>query len=112
MGAHGDKLPLGPLPVPAQYDPLPKAGLPSAVMELAENYAAFARDLASGTKTAPTIRDAVRMHKLIDAAMESSETGCRVTFPGQRVVNNLRLKRVTCVLRFSRMPQSGRAFCV
>jgi predicted dehydrogenase len=94
MGAHGDKLPLGPLPVPAQYDPLPKAGLPSAVMELAENYAAFARDLASGTKTAPTFRDAVRMHKLIDAAMESSETGCRATFPGQRVVNNLRLKRV------------------
>jgi predicted dehydrogenase len=79
-GAHGDKLLLGPLPVPVQCDPLPQAGLPSAVMELAQNYAAFARDLANGTKTAPDFRDAVRMHKLIDAAMEPSETGRRVTF--------------------------------
>jgi predicted dehydrogenase len=46
-------------------------------MELAENYAAFARDVANGTCAAPTFRDAVRMHKLIDAAMESSETGQR-----------------------------------
>ena len=78
-GAHGDNLPLGPLSVPAQYDSLPQGGLPSAVMELAHIYAAFARDLANGTKTAPDFRDAVRMHKLIDAAMESSKTGRRVT---------------------------------
>src|SRR6202049_5083526 len=76
-GAHGNKLPLSPLPLPPRYDTLPHAGLPSAVMELAENYAAFARDVANGTYDAPTFRDAVRMHKLIDAAMESSETGQR-----------------------------------
>jgi predicted dehydrogenase len=35
--------------------------------------------MANGTKTAPTFRDAVRMHKLIDAAMESSKTGRRVS---------------------------------
>jgi predicted dehydrogenase len=79
-GAHGDHLPLGPLPVPPKYDSLPQTGLPSAVMELAQNYAAFVRDVANGANTAPTFRDAVRMHKLIDAAMESSKTGCRVPF--------------------------------
>jgi predicted dehydrogenase len=84
-GAHGDNLPLGPLSVPAQYDSLPQGGLPSAVMELAHIYAAFARDLANGRKTAPDFRDAVRMHKLIDAAMESSETGRRVTLSEQGI---------------------------
>jgi predicted dehydrogenase len=34
---------------------------------------------ANSRKTAPDFHDAVRMHKLIDAAMESSETGRRVT---------------------------------
>jgi predicted dehydrogenase len=74
-GAHGNMQPLSPLPLPPRYDTLPHAGLPSAVMELAENYAAFARDVATGTHNAPTFRDAVRMHRLIDAALESSETG-------------------------------------
>jgi predicted dehydrogenase len=35
--------------------------------------------VANGTNTAPTFRDAVRMHKLIDAAMQS-KTGRRVPF--------------------------------
>lgn len=84
-GAHGDNRPLGRLSVPAQYDSLSQGGLPSAVMELAHIYAAFARDLANGRKTAPDFHDAVRMHKLIDAAMESSETGRRVTLSEQGI---------------------------
>lgn len=78
QGAHGDKLPLTPLPVPASYDRLPESGLPSAVLELAELYHAYAEDVANGTRTAPTFEDAVRMHKLLDAAKESSETGRRI----------------------------------
>jgi len=33
-GAHGDKLPLTPLPLPAEYDGLVHSGLPSSVTEL------------------------------------------------------------------------------
>jgi predicted dehydrogenase len=76
-GAHGDRLELARLPVPARYDRLPQSGLPSAVKELAENYVAFARDRTEGTKLAPKFQDAVRMHRLIDAALESAKTGAR-----------------------------------
>ncbi len=77
-GAHGDNLPLSVLPVPAQYDDLPQSSLPSAVLELAELYAAYARDAATGTRDAATFADAVRMHKLIDAAMLSTQSGRRI----------------------------------
>jgi predicted dehydrogenase len=77
-GAHGDNLPLQLLPVPDSYDALPSSGLPSAVLELAQLYAAYANDVAHGTHTAPTFKDAVRMHELLDAASASSETGRRI----------------------------------
>ena len=35
LGAHGDALPLAPLPIPPEYDWLPPSDLPSAVLELA-----------------------------------------------------------------------------
>lgn len=75
QGAHGDNLALEELVVPSSYDQVPSAQLPSAVLELAELYVAYARDVAEATHTAPTFQDAVRMHKLIDAAMASTETG-------------------------------------
>ncbi|WP_420994172.1 Gfo/Idh/MocA family protein [Cupriavidus sp. 30B13] len=77
-GAHGDNLPLAPLPVPAAYDRLPPSALPSAVLELAELYTAFEHDVRQGTATAPTFADAVRMHKLLDAAVASSDDGRRI----------------------------------
>jgi predicted dehydrogenase len=77
-GAHGDNLPLAPLVIPDAYDRLPPSDLPSSVLELAEVYAAYARDVADGTHDAPDFEDAVRMHKLIDAAMASTETGRRI----------------------------------
>jgi predicted dehydrogenase len=77
-GAHGDNLPLAVLPVPASYDRLPPSDLPSAVLELAQLYAAYAQDVHTGSTTAPTFDDAVRMHKLINAAVESGETGRHV----------------------------------
>jgi predicted dehydrogenase len=77
-GARGDKLPLEPLRVPAKYDGLPQSGRPSSVMELAQNYVAISHDIRKGTRIAPTFSDAVRVHRLIDAAMASSKTGCRI----------------------------------
>jgi predicted dehydrogenase len=77
-GAHGDNLPLAPLSVPDSYDRLPASELPSAVLELAQLYAAFAADARDGTHTAPTFDNAVRMHRLLDAAIVSSENGRHV----------------------------------
>lgn len=77
-GAHGDNLALEPLPVPADYLRLPASNLPSAVLELGELYYTFAQDLTDGTHCAATFEDAVRMHRFLDAASQSSETGQRV----------------------------------
>lgn len=77
-GAHGDNVPLQLMPVPASYDVVPPSGLPSAVLELAELYAAYAADVANGTQTAPTFEAAVRMHELLDAVTESTRSGNRV----------------------------------
>jgi predicted dehydrogenase len=75
FGAHGDKLPLERLEVPASYLRLPESDLPSAVLELAELYWAYAHDVANGTRTAPTFADAVRMHQLIESAQISFASG-------------------------------------
>ncbi|XUW93791.1 Gfo/Idh/MocA family oxidoreductase (plasmid) [Burkholderia sp. M6-3] len=79
-GAHGNNLPVGPLPVPAWYDRLPASDLPSAVLELAQLYAAYADDLRTGSHIAPTFDDAIRMHKLINAAAKSSDAGRHIEF--------------------------------
>jgi predicted dehydrogenase len=71
-GAHGDNLPLAPLEIPASYDWLPPSGLPSAVLELANLYAAFARDPIAGTHDAPDFDDAVWLHRLFDLMETSS----------------------------------------
>jgi predicted dehydrogenase len=80
-GAHGDNLPLEVLPVPDSYNWLPPSELPSAVLELANLYVAYARDISAGTRLAPTFADAVRMHTIIDLIEHSSKTGSRVEVP-------------------------------
>ena len=77
-GAHGDDLPLAVLPVPAPDTGLPPSDLPSAVLELAHLYAAFARDLATGSQDAPSFDDAVWLHGLFDRFDLSSQRGERV----------------------------------
>jgi predicted dehydrogenase len=74
-GAHGDGLALESMAIPDAYNTLPRSGLPSAVLELAHNYLAFANDVKSGTQTAPTFHDGVRLKKLFDAAEEAARTG-------------------------------------
>jgi predicted dehydrogenase len=76
-GASGDNLPMAKMPVPASYDWLPPSGLPSAVLELANLYVAFANDVATGSHTAPTFEDAVWLHRLFDSFETSSVEGRR-----------------------------------
>jgi hypothetical protein len=98
-GAHGDKLLLGPLPVPVQCDPLPQAGLPSAVMGLAQNYAAFARDLANGTKT-----DAGLPRR---GAHAQADRRCDGAF-GDRTSSDVCLNNATLILQLQRHAWSRR----
>jgi predicted dehydrogenase len=77
-GASGDNLPMTEMTVPASYDWLPPSGLPSAVLELANLYAAFAKDVATGSHTAPSFEDAVWLHRLFDSFETSSVEGKRV----------------------------------
>jgi predicted dehydrogenase len=76
-GAHGDNLPLAKLEIPPCYNWLPDSGLPSAVLELANLYAAFARDVAEGTGTVPSFGDAVWLHRLFDQIEASTKSGER-----------------------------------
>lgn len=73
-GAHGDNLALQPLPVPDRYQRLPASTLPSAVLELAELYYVYAQDVAEGTHAAATFDDALRLHRLLDAAKTGSQS--------------------------------------
>ena len=68
-GVRGNAQPLQPMPVPASYGRIPASDLPSAVLELAELYAAFSQDATSGDKTAPTFEDAIVLHEFLNAAM-------------------------------------------
>jgi len=67
-GAHGDNLPLQLLPLPECYQRLPASSLPSAILELAELYHVYAQDVVEGTHAAATFEDALRLHRLLDAA--------------------------------------------
>jgi predicted dehydrogenase len=78
-GAHGNNLPLGQLEIPAVYNWLPDSDLPSAVLELANLYVAFARDDPDDPHPAPTFDDAVWLHSLFDRFETSSASGTNVT---------------------------------
>jgi len=80
-GARGDGQPLQRMPVPAPYDWLPANTLGGSVNELAHLYAAHARDVRDGSHLAPTFRDALQMHGVIDAIVESDRSGTRVALP-------------------------------
>ncbi|KAA1009658.1 Gfo/Idh/MocA family oxidoreductase [Paraburkholderia panacisoli] len=76
--ARGDRQPLTGLTIPAEYEWLPPSELGASVLELANLYAAHARDVKTGSTLAPTFADAIRMHELIDQIAESNRTGQRV----------------------------------
>ncbi|EYF05772.1 Gfo/Idh/MocA family protein [Chondromyces apiculatus] len=76
-GAQGSGNPLKPLPIPERYEWLPPSDVSTSAKEIGNVYAAFQRDLAEGTHTAPTFDDALTLHHLIDTIAEASRTGQR-----------------------------------
>ncbi|MFS2140064.1 Gfo/Idh/MocA family protein [Duganella sp. Dugasp56] len=77
-GARGDDQPMKVLPVPELYNWLPKSELGGSQLELANLYAAYARDVADGTRLAPNYADALVMHDLMDKIEVSNRSGTRV----------------------------------
>jgi len=77
-GAQGDSKLLEHLPIPAEYEWFPRAGLQTGVAELGDLYVALSRDLASGTQAVPTFHDAVWQQQLFEQIQDSSETGKRI----------------------------------
>jgi predicted dehydrogenase len=78
-GAHGDNIAMETKPVPKTYEWLEHPELPSAVLELGNLYIAVARDLITGTRSAPDFSNAAWMHRLIEGFERSQEKGVRVT---------------------------------
>lgn len=77
-GAQGDSQPLKVLPIPEMYNWLPASGLGGSQLELANLYAAYARDVNDGTSLAPTFADALVMHELMERIEESNRRGARI----------------------------------
>jgi predicted dehydrogenase len=84
--ARGDAQPLTEVTIPVEYEWVPQGKIGASVVELANLYAAHARDVKTGSTLAPTFADAIRMHELIEQIMESNRSGKRVqlsfTTPG------------------------------
>lgn len=78
-GAQGESQPLQKLVVPAEFNWVPASDLGGSAVELAHLYAAYARDIRERTNSAPTFRDALRMHDVIEAIEVSSRSGTRVS---------------------------------
>jgi predicted dehydrogenase len=76
--ARGDAQPLTEVTIPVEYEWVPQGKLGASVVELANLYAAHARDVKTGSTLAPTFADAIRMHELIEQIVESNRSGKRV----------------------------------
>lgn len=69
-GANGDERELTPLAPPASaYDGWPDS---SVARNVAQLYAMIAQDIRTGTRSAPSFRDAVALHETIDAIERSA----------------------------------------
>lgn len=79
-GAQGARGTLEMLAIPGKYQLLPPSKLDVSVQDLAHVYAAHSRDRDTGGHEAPTFRDALTMHQLIDVIQVASATGVRQDF--------------------------------
>ena len=77
-GARGDSQPMKVMPIPERYNWLPKSDLGGSQLELANLYAAYARDVKIGTRLAPSFADALVMHQLMEHIEESNRSGTRI----------------------------------
>jgi predicted dehydrogenase len=73
-GAHGHAGPWTEIEIPDRLRMIAPSGLDVSAQDLAQLYAAFADDRAKGTKSVRDFKDAVAMHRLIDAINESSSS--------------------------------------
>ncbi len=74
-GAQGGDGPWRELCTPDRFNFIPPSDLDVSVQDLAQLYAAFARDRIDGVKTTRDFSDAVAMHHLIDAVYQASSSG-------------------------------------
>jgi predicted dehydrogenase len=79
-GARGDRGSLEMLPIPASYQRIPASTLDVSVQDLAHLYAAYASDRLTGTQEAPSFREGVRTHQMLDAMVRASATGSVQSF--------------------------------
>jgi predicted dehydrogenase len=74
LGAQGDGAPLVPLVLPADDEWVARGTLSDEAFQMAQLYAAFADE----KELVPTFDDAVRLRRLLDAFVESSDAGRRI----------------------------------
>lgn len=65
--------------IPSELFTIPPSGLDVSAQDLAQLYAAFANDRIAGTKSSRDFRDAVVMHRLIDAIVDASSANRTIT---------------------------------
>jgi predicted dehydrogenase len=82
-GAQDDARPWMEIEIPDHLRLVPPSDLDVSVQDLAQLYAAFARDRATGTKSVRDFKDAVEMHRLIDAINEASSSHSFVSLKEQ-----------------------------
>ena len=73
-GAQGDGGHRTEIEIPDHLRSIPPSDLDVSVQDLAQLYAAFAHDRVTGTKSVRDFKDAVAMHRLIDAINEASSS--------------------------------------
>ena len=78
-GSQGEGSEWHVLPTPVRYQTIPDSSLDVSVQDLAQLYAAFAKDRVSGTSDARSFSDAVTMHRFIDAINSASSLQHTVT---------------------------------
>jgi predicted dehydrogenase len=77
-GAQGERGSWSELRAPDRFHLIPPSDLDTSVQDLAQLYAAFARDRIDGIKTTRDFSDALALHRLIDAIYEASSSGASV----------------------------------
>jgi predicted dehydrogenase len=73
QGMRGDEASFASLPLPVEYRPLADAGLDVSQQDVAYLYSAYAADRKNETSDASNFADAVRLHRIIDRILETSE---------------------------------------
>ena len=78
-GAQGDK-PLAPMPVPERFSFATPDTPPGEAVNVGQMYTLFAQAIRDGKSQQPTFETAVKLHRLVDAIKQASDTGREVTF--------------------------------